>query len=98
MVQLPTNQNILFGYILESLGIEIVCTFCGHLEYFTPMSYVLWPFGIFCGHLVIFYPVLVYFGIFGIFWYLWYILWSFDNILPRFDMLCRVKSGNPAPM
>jgi hypothetical protein len=33
---------------------------CGHIVYFTPKLYILWPFGTFCGHLVYFPPVLVY--------------------------------------
>jgi hypothetical protein len=29
-----------------------VVIFNGHLEYFTAICYMLWPFGIFCVHLV----------------------------------------------
>jgi hypothetical protein len=39
-------------YILESLGLENVGLFYGHVEYFTANRNMLWPFGIFCGHLV----------------------------------------------
>jgi hypothetical protein len=35
--------------------------FNDNLEYFTAISYDLWPFGIVCGHLVYFFP----------FWYVW---------------------------
>jgi hypothetical protein len=51
-----SDQKFLFKYILEGLGIENEGIFCGHLEYFTTISYVLLTFGIFCGHLVNFPP------------------------------------------
>jgi hypothetical protein len=36
---------------MEKVGI-----FYDHLEYFTAIWYILWPFGIVCGHLVYFIP------------------------------------------
>jgi hypothetical protein len=35
-------------------AIDDVGLFYGHLIYFMPIWYILWPFGIFCGNLVIF--------------------------------------------
>jgi hypothetical protein len=46
-----------FGKILEGRALEDVGTFYGHLLYFTAITYILWPFGIFCGYLPHF-PVL----------------------------------------
>jgi hypothetical protein len=34
--------------------------------------------------------------LFGIFAAIYYVLWSFGNVLARFGMLCQEKSGNPA--
>jgi hypothetical protein len=51
MVQFHT-QNPNFGKILEGLGMENVCIFYGHLEYFMTILFILWSFGIFCGNLV----------------------------------------------
>jgi hypothetical protein len=42
------KQKTLIEYILEGLGIENVGIFCGDLEYFITIWYVLLPFGIFC--------------------------------------------------
>jgi hypothetical protein len=39
------NQKSQFGKILEGLRIEKVGIFYGHLEYFAPIWYILWPFG-----------------------------------------------------
>jgi hypothetical protein len=39
-----SNQKSQFGYILEGLEMENVGIFYGHLEYFTAMCYILWPF------------------------------------------------------
>jgi hypothetical protein len=44
-----SNQKYQFWYILEGLGMDIVGIFYGHLEYFTAIGYILWPFGIFSG-------------------------------------------------
>jgi hypothetical protein len=49
-------QKCRFGYILECLGMENVEIHYGHLEYFTDIWYILWPFEIFCGHFVYFSP------------------------------------------
>jgi hypothetical protein len=49
-----------FAKILECLGMENVGMFYDHLEYFTALWYILWPFAIICGHLV-------YFSRFGMF-------------------------------
>jgi hypothetical protein len=44
----------------EGLGMENVCIFYGHLEYFTIIWYILWPFGKFGSLLVCaFFSVLV---------------------------------------
>jgi hypothetical protein len=40
---------------------ENVVIFYDHLEYFTPIWYNFWPFGLVCGHLVYF----LHFGMFG---------------------------------
>jgi hypothetical protein len=40
-----SNQKSQFGEILEGLRTEIAGIFYGHLEYFTVMWYILWPFG-----------------------------------------------------
>jgi hypothetical protein len=47
-----SKQKFLFGYFLEGLGIHTVGIFCSHLEHFTTIWYVSWPFGILCGHSV----------------------------------------------
>jgi hypothetical protein len=51
-----SNQKSLFGHILECHKIDHVGIFCGHLEYFTTIWHVSWPFGVFCGSLVNFSP------------------------------------------
>jgi hypothetical protein len=53
------NQKPKFGNILEGLAMEDFGKFYSRLVYFTVISYILRPFGIFCGHL----------GIFFSFWY-----------------------------
>jgi hypothetical protein len=40
-----SNQKSQFGKVLEGLGMEKVCIFCGHLEYITAMWCIFWPFG-----------------------------------------------------
>jgi hypothetical protein len=40
---------------LECLRWENVAKFYGHLEYFTDIWDILWPFGTFCVHLVHFF-------------------------------------------
>jgi hypothetical protein len=50
-----SKQNPYLG-IFEGLGIDNVCMFCGHLDYFTTIWCVSCQFGIFCGHLVKFSP------------------------------------------
>jgi hypothetical protein len=60
-----SNQKSQFGKMLEDLGMENVCKFYDHLEYFTAIWYKLWPFGlvrghllyVVCGHLVYFFPI-----------------------------------------
>jgi hypothetical protein len=42
-----SNQKYQFGQILEGLTLENVDIFNGHLEYFTDIWDILWPFGIF---------------------------------------------------
>jgi hypothetical protein len=49
---LVSYQKSQFGYILEGLGKENVGIFYDHLEYFTALWCMLWPFGTVCGHLV----------------------------------------------
>jgi hypothetical protein len=77
---------------MEKVGI-----FNGHLEYIADIWYILCPFGIYYGHLVYsmaFWNILRTFGIF--------ILKPFGNlvaiwyIFPRFGILYRGKSDNPA--
>jgi hypothetical protein len=47
------NPNLgIFGRALEWK----MLVFFGHLEYFTAICYILWPFGTFCGHLVYLLP------------------------------------------
>jgi hypothetical protein len=41
---------------LECLALEDVGKLYGHSVYFTAISYILRPFGIFCGHFGIFFP------------------------------------------
>jgi hypothetical protein len=36
-----SNQNSQFGLILEGLRLENVSIFCGHLEYFKDILYIL---------------------------------------------------------
>jgi hypothetical protein len=50
------NQKLLFGWIFESLAMEDVGLYYGHLVYFSAIWHVLSPFGIICGHLVHFPP------------------------------------------
>jgi hypothetical protein len=38
-----SNQKSQFGSILEGLRFEKVGKFCGHLECFTVIWYILWP-------------------------------------------------------
>jgi hypothetical protein len=40
-----SNQKDQFGYILEGQRVENAGIFYGHLEYFTVIWYILWPFG-----------------------------------------------------
>jgi hypothetical protein len=49
-----SNQKSKFGYNLVGLGMEKVGIFYDHLEYFTAIWHISWPFGIVCGHLVYF--------------------------------------------
>jgi hypothetical protein len=42
-----SDQKSQLGYILEDLGIENDAIFSGHLEYFTPIGYIIWAFGYF---------------------------------------------------
>jgi hypothetical protein len=51
------TRNLKIGYILEGLGIDNVGIFCVHMECFTTIWHVSWPFGIFCGPLVNFPPL-----------------------------------------
>jgi hypothetical protein len=70
---------------MENVGI-----FCDHLESFTAISYILWPFGIVSGPLVFFPP----------FWYIWTkknlaaLLPSIHPVFPRYEAICtrRQKS------
>jgi hypothetical protein len=50
-----SNQKPKFGKILEGLAMEDFGKCYSHLVYFTAISYILWPFGIFCGHFCIFF-------------------------------------------
>jgi hypothetical protein len=54
-------QKSQLGYILEGLVMEYAGVFYDHLEYFTAILYILWPFGTACVHLVYF----PRFGVFG---------------------------------
>jgi hypothetical protein len=54
-------QKYQFGYILEGLCMESAGIFYDHLEYFTAIWCILWPFGKGCGHLVHFFLI----GMFG---------------------------------
>jgi hypothetical protein len=47
-----SNQKSKFGYFLEGLAAEDVCTFYGHLVFFADFWSVLQTFGILFGHLV----------------------------------------------
>jgi hypothetical protein len=66
---------------MENFGL-----FCGQLEYFTAIWYILRPFGIFYGQLEYFTAI-------------WYILWPFGNVVmiwysfPGFGNLRHEKSG-----
>jgi hypothetical protein len=42
-----SDQKSRFGDILEDLGMENVDIYSGHLEFFTRIGYIQWPFGIF---------------------------------------------------
>jgi hypothetical protein len=45
-------QKYQFGYILEGIGMKFFVIFYGHLEHFTSIWYISWPFGKFWGPLV----------------------------------------------
>jgi hypothetical protein len=48
MVYFQTKNTTLGLYVLEGLGMENVCIFYGHLEYWTAICNILWLFDIFC--------------------------------------------------
>jgi hypothetical protein len=57
--------------------------FFGHSVYFTTISHIIWPVGIFCGH----------FGIFCPFWYLFYTNKKSDN--PDAQRVAKYPGANP---
>jgi hypothetical protein len=49
-----SNLKSLLGLILDSLTMEYVGIFYGHLVFFVAILYILWPSGIFYGYLTFF--------------------------------------------
>jgi hypothetical protein len=77
-----SNPKSLLGYILEDLGIDNVCIFCGRLEYFTTIWNILQPFGIFT---TIWYVTYMAIG------YIMFVaIWFFPVLV-----CCTRKYGNP---
>jgi hypothetical protein len=74
-----SNQKILIWVNFKCLAMTDAGKLYGHSVYFTAISYILWPFGIFCDH-------------FGILFLLWYVVPKEKSGIPAFDDLRRPQS------
>jgi hypothetical protein len=54
-----SNQKSQFRQVWECFAMKDVGKFYVNLVFFTAISYIVWPFGIFCGNFGNYFPVLV---------------------------------------